>query len=87
MSKSSETSVFVWVPTGTYIRQNYEQDLIDNLTEGNLFKAFSAAFMLNHLLNDIDLSLCNEWETYYYEKARNASCCSCNINLKLVYYS
>ena len=42
MSKSSETSVFVWVPTGTYIRQNYEQDLIDNLTEGNLFKAFSA---------------------------------------------
>ena len=83
MSKSSETSVFVWVPTGTYIRQNYEQDLIDNLTEGNLFKAFSAAFMLNHLPNDIDLSLCNEWETYYYEKARNASCCSCNINFEI----
>ena len=51
MSKSDATSVFVWVPTGTYINRNYEQDLINNLSEGNLFKAFAAAFMLDHLPN------------------------------------
>ena len=38
MSKSDTTSVFVWAPTGTYINRNYEQELINNLTEGNLFK-------------------------------------------------
>ena len=55
-------------PTGTYINRNYEQDLINNLTEGNLFKAFGAAFMLNHLLGDVDSSLSNEWEEYYYNR-------------------
>ena len=74
MCKSDITSVFVWVPTGTYINKNYEQDLINNFTEGNLFKAFSAAFMLDHLPNDVDSSLCNEWEDYYYKKVRNVTC-------------
>ena len=83
MSKSAETSVFVWVPTGTYISKNYEQDLINSLTEGNLFKAFSAAFMLDHLPNDIDASLSNEWEAYYYEKARKLLCSSCKVNFEL----
>ena len=83
MSKSDATSVFVWVPTGTYINKKYEQDLINNLTEGNLFKTFSAAFMLDHLPNDVDSSLCNEWEEYYYEKVRNVICPSCKVKFEL----
>ena len=81
MSKSDATSVLVWVPTGTYINKNYEQDLINSLTEGNLFKAFSAEFMLTHLPNDMDLSLCNEWEEYYYQRVRNITYSSCKICL------
>ena len=69
--------------TGTYINKNYEQDLINNLTEGNLFKAFSTAFMLDHLPNDVDLYLCNEWEEYYYQRARNITCSSCKIKFEL----
>ena len=83
MSKSDATSVFVWVPTGTYINRNYEQDLINSLTEGNLFKAFAAAFMLNRLPNDIDSSLSNEWEEYYYARARDMTCSSCVAKFEL----
>ena len=67
----------------TYINKICEQDLINSLTEGNLFKAFSAAFMLNHLPNEVDLSLFNEWEEYYYQRARNISCSSCKIKFEL----
>ena len=70
MSKSSGTSVFVWVPIGTYISKNYEQDLINSLTEGNLFKAFSAAFMLDHLPNDIDYDYYEKQEISYVPLAR-----------------
>ena len=68
MSKLDATSIFVWVPTGTYINRNYEKDLVNNLTEGNLFKAFAAAFMLDYLPNDVDISFSNEWEEYYYAR-------------------
>ena len=72
MSKSDVTSVFVWVPTGTYINRNYEQNLTNNLTEGNLFKTFGAAFMLNHLPSDVESSFSNKWEEYYYKRVRNS---------------
>ena len=77
------TSVFVWVPKGTYINLNYEQELINNLTEGNLFKAFATAFMLDHLPSDVDSSFSNEWENYYYDRVRNLPCSACKAHFDL----
>ena len=71
LSKSDITSVFLWVPTGTYININYEQDLIGSPIDGDLHKPFAAAFMLDHMPNDVDLSLCNEREEYYV-RVRNS---------------
>ena len=71
------------MPTGTYINQNYEQDLINNLTEGNLFKAFAATFMLDHLPSDIDSSFSNGWGEYYYDRVRNLTCSACKAQFDL----
>ena len=71
------------MPTGTYINKNYEQDLINSLTEGNLFRSFSTTFMLNHLPNYVDSSLCNECNEYYYERARNICCSFYKVKFEL----
>ena len=83
VSKSDSTSGFVWIATGVYINLNYEQDLITHRTNENLHNTFACAFMLKQVPNHVDLSLCSNWDDYYYQRLREMYCSSCKLNFKI----
>ena len=83
MTKSDSTAVFVWIPKGIYLKQNYEQDLLSYLTNNDLHMAFASAFMLDRLPNHLHMSFSTEWEEYFYQRMKDMYCSSCKLKIDI----
>ena len=82
-SKMSTTSLFTWVPTSMYMNTNYEQLLIEALTNRDLEMAFGCAFFLGKTPDDVETMIAPQWATYYQQRATHLSCACCKIDLPL----
>ena len=60
-SRLNSTSLFIWVPTSVYVRQNYPQSLLECLNERNFKKAFYYTFLLNSVPTKLEESLAPGW--------------------------
>ena len=83
MTKIDSTAVFLWIPKGVYLKSNYEQDLLQHLTNNDLHMAFASAFMLDRLPNPLDQSFSKEWEEYYCKRMTDMYCSCCKIKIEI----
>ena len=81
-SRLNSTSLFIWVPTSVYVRQNYPQSLLECLNERNFKKAFYYTFLLNSVPTKLEESLAPGWGDYYQSRRNNLSCTICGLPIR-----
>ena len=75
-----QCSLFVWVPTSTYIHSNFNQSMVEALTSRNFTKAFYYSFIMNTTRSsDVEKVLAPTWSQYYEDRRRNLTCTTCNL--------
>ena len=72
-------SLFVWVPTSTYIHTNFNQSMIDALTSRNFIKAFYYSFLMSTSPSDVEKVLAPTWSQYYEDRKKNLTCTTCAL--------
>ena len=65
-----QCSLFIWVPTSTYIRANFNQSIIDALTSRNFIKAFYYSFLMSTSPSDVEKVLAPTWPQYYEDRKK-----------------
>ena len=78
-SRLNHTSLFIWVPTSVYIRQNYPQNYPQCLNEKNFLKAFYYTFLMNSVPSKLEKSLAPGWGEYYETRRNNLACTICGL--------
>ena len=81
-SRLNTTSLFIWVPTSVYIRQNYPQSLLECLDVKNILKAFYYTFLMISVPSKLEKSLAPGWADYYETRRNNLSCTICSLPIK-----
>ena len=65
-----QCSLFVWVPTSTYIYANYNQSMIDALTSRNFIKALYYSFLMGTTPSDAEKMLAPTWPQFYEDRKK-----------------
>ena len=74
-----QCSLFVWVPTSTYIHTNHNQSMIEALTSRNFIKAFYYSFLMSTKPSDGEKMLAPTWPQFYEDRKNNLSCTTCTL--------
>ena len=82
-TKMNATSLFTWVPTSLYVNTNYDQLLIEALTNRDFEMAFGCAFFLGKTPDEVENMIALQWGAYYQEHVGNMTCSCCKIDLPL----